>query len=41
MDVDTFGVAVAGLPVWIMKLGIERWKGEPSYAEDAQRARKF
>ena len=41
IDVETFGVADAGLPVWTMKLGMERWKGESSYANEAQRARKF
>ena len=41
IEVLTFAEADAGEPVWTMKVGRERWKGEESYAEEAQRARKF
>lgn len=41
MEVDILAVAEAGLPVWTMKVGMERWNGESSYADEAQRARKF
>ena len=41
IEVLTFAEADAGEPVWTMKVGRERWKGEESYAEEAQRAKKF
>lgn len=41
IEVEDFVDPEAGEPVWNMNAGTRRWMGEASYAEEAQRARKF